>query len=77
MAQLDQTSRGQDPHIPRPGPAWDSSQARLRLAELVNHVVRADTRAWNRIIDTNADILDPRCRKIYLKNSKLTNFQSS
>ena len=28
------------------------------LHDLIRHVVRADVKAWNRIIDTNADILD-------------------
>ena len=29
-----------------------------RLNDLIGHAVRADSRAWNRVIDTNADILD-------------------
>merc|ERR1719318_1922639 len=28
------------------------------LDDLMRHVVRADVKAWNRVIDTNADILD-------------------
>ena len=28
------------------------------LDDLTRHVVRADVKAWNRVIDTNADILD-------------------
>ena len=28
------------------------------LDDLIRHVVRADDKAWNRVIDTNNDILD-------------------
>ena len=31
---------------------------RSLLNDLIGHLVRADTRAWNRVSDTNADILD-------------------
>ena len=28
------------------------------LKDIIGHVVRGDIRAWNRVADTNADILD-------------------
>jgi len=33
---------------------------RVALADLIEHLLRADKRAWNRIIDTHADIIDKR-----------------
>ena len=33
---------------------------KMLLADLIEHLLRADRRAWNRIIDTHLDILDKR-----------------
>ena len=35
-----------------------SADLKNLLDDLITHVVRADVKAWNRIIDTNHDILD-------------------
>jgi len=38
--------------------AHEADELKALVDDLVRHAVRADNRAWNRIIDTNADILD-------------------
>ena len=36
----------------------EADELKALVDDLIRHAVRADNRAWNRIIDTNADILD-------------------
>ena len=38
----------------------DIEELREAQDDLFNHLIRADTRAWNRIIDTYRDMLDKR-----------------
>ena len=38
----------------------DIEKLREIEADLFNHMIRADSRAWNRVIDTYKDMLDKR-----------------
>ena len=38
----------------------DIDELREIEADLFNHMIRADSRAWNRVIDTYKDMLDKR-----------------